>query len=368
MALSVPTGKPGIGPSTYITTPRDIFYGQPQKAMYLPFPITIDGTNSYNMLNQPYNWLLWAGTMLGQITASKKFAPAILGLTTQALGGGQTTLQTDVNTATGITLRADMGSAGTLTVTGPPTPGGVTRSRVATYSAVNINTGAITITALNVAAVTGTNQVNSLVTVDSTGSGTFTLTVEGITTAAITYSATAATLNTNINAQLDATFGAGNIVSSGASLAAIILTGTAGTYAKRPIGLIQATILAGSTGYTLNGSGTVGVPSTCPVTTPGVVASPADSGEFIAGSLVQPNDGSQIIKTIIVDKNGTKVIDEVNTTRVDVFDGQLWAGGGVINTGYIVYYPTDPSLQAYIKAQIRSFVNWAVFSDDYIGN
>lgn len=366
MSFSVPTGKPGVQPTTYTTTPRDVFYGQSQMAQYLPFPATIDGTNSYNMLNQPYNWLLYAGTLLGQITSSKKFAPAILGTTTQALGGGQTTLQTDVNTALGITLRADMGTSGTLTLTGPPTPGGVVRSRTATYSAVNTSTGAITITALNVAAVTGTNQVNSLVTVDSTGSGTFTLTVEGITTAAITYSATAATLNTNINGQLDATFGTGNIVSSGASLAAIILTGTAGTYAKRPIGLIQATILAGSTQYTLNGSGAVGVPSTCPVTTPGVVASAADSGEFISGSLIQPNDGSQTIKTMVIDKNGTKVVDQLNTTRVDVFDGQLWGGGGVIDVGYIVYYPTDTSLQAYVKAQIRSFVNWAVFSDDYV--
>lgn len=366
MSFSVPTGKPGVQPTTYTSTPRDVFYGDAEHAQYLPIPATIDGSNSYNMLNQPYNWLLYAGTLLGQITSSRKFCPAILGLTTLPLGGSQTTLQTDANTALGITLRANNGTSGTLTLTGPPVPNGVTRTRTVTYSAINTTSGAITITALFAGAVSPVNQINSLVTVDSTGSGTFILTIEGIPTAPITYSSTAATLNTNINAALNATFGTSAIVSSGASLAAIIQTFSGTGYAARPIGTVTATILAGSTGYTLNGSGTIGVPSVLPVTTLGVTAVAADSGEFISGSIIGPNDGSQTVKTMVVDKNGTKVVDQLNTTRVDVFDGQLWAGGGVIDVGYIVNYPTDSSLQSYVKAQIRSFINWAIFSDDYV--
>ena len=58
------------------------------------------------------------------------------------------------------------------------------------------------------------------------GTATYNITVEGITTGAIsfTHSDSAATTVTAINAALDAAFGTAAIVSSGASLAAIILT------------------------------------------------------------------------------------------------------------------------------------------------
>jgi len=364
---AVPTGFPGVQPTTYTTTPRDIFWGQPQMVMYLPVPAIVDGANSFNALNNPYNWLMWAGMPLGQITSSGNFTPSILGLSLQPLGGAQTTLYTDVNTAQVIVNRPNNGTSGTLTLTGPPVPSGVVRSRTVTYSNVNTSTGAITITPLFSAGVSGVNQINDLPFVDSTGSGTFTLTIEGITTGAITYSSTAATLYANINTALNATFGTSAIVASGASLAAIVLTFSGTGYTYRPVGTVQATIQQGSTGYTINGSGTVGTPSTSAVGTAGVSVVAGDSGEFIAGSLIQPNDGSQTMKTLIVNKNGTKVIDQLNTTRVSVEEGQLWAGGGVINSAYIVNYPTDPSLQQWVKGQLRAFVNWAVFSDDYVG-
>lgn len=368
MSFSVPTGKPGVQPTTSTTTPRTIFYGQQELAMYLPFPITIDGTLSSNPANAPYNWLLWAGTFLGQVTSSLKFACSIIGNTTLALGGAQTTLQTDVNTAAYLVAR--VGTSGTFNLTGAPTanaPVANTRTLTVTYSNVNLSTGVVTITATAVGTVSGTNQVNSLVTVDSTGSGTFKLTVEGITTAAITYSATAATLASNANTQLDATFGTSAVVQSGASLAAQIITFSGTGYTHRPVGLVTATLQAGATGFTMNGSGVVGIPSTCPVTTPGVLPGVADEGEFVAGSLIQPTDGSQNIKTIITDQFGTKVIDQLNTTRVDVFAALLWAGGGVIDSSYLVNYPTDTGIRQFIKNQIRGFVGQGLFSDDYIG-
>lgn len=368
MSFSVPTGKPGVQPTTYTSTPRTIFYGQQQLAMYLPFPVTIDGTLSSNPANAPYTWLLWAGTFMGQVTSTLKFACSILGNTTLPLGGAQTTLQTDVNTAAYLVQR--VGTSGTFTLTGAPTPNGPVanvRSLTVTYSNVNLSTGVITITPTAVGSVGGTNQVNSLVTVDSTGSGTFKLSVEGITTAAITYSATAATLVSNTNTQLDATFGTSAIVASGASLAAIILTFSGTGYTHRPVGLVTATLQTGATGFTMNGSGTVGVPSVSPVTTPGVSAAAADEGEFVSGSLIQPTDGSQTLKTIITDQFGTKVIDQLNTTRVDVFDPLLWAGGGVIDSFYLVNYPADTGIRQYMKNQIRGFIGTGLFSDDYIG-
>jgi hypothetical protein len=495
MSFSVPTGKPGVQPTTYTTTPRTIFYGQQELAMYLPFPITIDGTASSNPQNAPYIWLLWAGMFLGQETSSGKFATSIIGNTSQTLGGGQTTLYTDPNTAQEIVRR--IGTSGTFNLTGGTVPNGPAsgvRTVPITYSAVTqtngVYTGAITITATDVPPVAAAAQVNSLVIVDNTGSGNFTITVgnvttpaiaysataatlvtninaqtniafgtdvviaagaslatitltlrgnltdavvlpvyvtgstltgatvngqvfsgsaatqvapvstvgtppattapvyavnsipfvdttgsgtfnitvEGVTTGAITYSATAATLVTNINVALQATFGP-QFVCSGASLAAVILTAAGAAYAPRPLGLVQATVLTGSTGYTINGSGTIGTPSTCAVTTTGVslVQWFGGSGSFVAGSLIQPTDGSQVIKTILTDQFGTKVIDQLNTTRVDVFDALLWAGGGVIDCHYLVNYPTDTGIQAYIKAQVRSFIGQGIFSDDYIG-
>lgn len=367
MSFSVPTGKPGVL-TTYQSSPRDIFLGNGDSAKTLPMPATIDGTLSSNPANTPYTWLLFAGMVMGLVTATKKFANAILGATSASLGGGQTTLNTDANTATELVRR--VGASGTFTLTGPPTPSGPSsgvRSRTITYSAVNTTTGAITITADAAGAVSAVNQVEALPVVDSTGSGTFTLTIEGITTGAITYSATAATLVTNTNAALNAAFGTSAIVASGASLAAFILTFSGTGYSGRPItGHVSSILLAGATGFTINGvAGSAGTPGASTTTTLGVTAVAADEGEFIAGSFIQPTDGSQTIRTIITAPFGIKIADQLNTTRVDVLADALWAGGGVVNTGVIVNYPTDSGLQAYMKAQIKNFVPNAMFSDDY---
>ena len=68
---------------------------------------------------------------------------------------------------------------------------------------------------------------------------------------------------------------------------------------------------------------------------------------------VCPADGSQVITTINADIDGTKIVDQLNTTRVDNYDPKLLSGGACINTGYIVNYPSDASIIAYIKAALR---------------
>ena len=113
------------------------------------------------------------------------------------------------------------------------------------------------------------NEVHSLPFVDTSGSGTFLITVEGLATAAITYNATPATVIASINTALNAAYGTSAIVCSGTTLANIILTFSGTGYTHRPIGTVTATVLAGSTGYTINGSGTVGTPSTAVQTTQG---------------------------------------------------------------------------------------------------
>jgi hypothetical protein len=133
------------------------------------------------------------------------------------------------------------------------------------------------------ATVSGVNQVNSAVTVDSTGSGTIMVSAEGIKTAAITYSATASTFIANINSALNTALGTSAIVASGGSLSALVFTSSGTNYAGRPIGPITVTILAGSTGFTINGIGTIGVASVCPITTAGVTAITADATIAFSG-------------------------------------------------------------------------------------
>jgi hypothetical protein len=97
----------------------------------------------------------------------------------------------------------------------------------------------------------------------------------------------------------------------------------------------------------------------------GVITCSALSAAAVTLSLIQPNDGSETIKTLLVEQWGLQVVDAVYTNRLDVF-GKLWAGGGVINTAYIVNYPADASLKTYVKSAIKAFVPNAVFSDDFI--
>jgi hypothetical protein len=235
--FSVPSGKPGVL-TTYTATPREIFLANRQFAQFIAAPLTIDGNLSGNALNEPYDWLLFAGTLLGRVTASGKYAPTILGLTSAAYahtGGSNTTVTTDVNTAKELVRR--IGNSGTFKLTGPPAAAGTVAVQTITFSAVNTATGAITITA------------------------------------------------------------------SGA--------------------------------------------------------------DAIAGSLIQPTDGSETIVTLLCDAWGKKVADQLNSMRVDVFDAQLLAAGGTINTAVIANYPTDSSLKAWVKAGLKTTCPGVNFSDDF---
>ena len=235
--FSVPNGKPGMLP-TYTAVPREVFLANRQFAQFVATPATIDGNLSSNPMNAPFTWLLFAGTVMGRVTATGKYANSIIGSTSVAYahaGGTSTSLTTDVNTAAEIVRR--IGTSGTFKLTGPSTAGGMVATQVITYSAVNLTTGVITITAA--------------------------------------------------------------------------------------------------------------------------------AADAIAGSFIQPTDGSEAIVTLICDVWGIKVADQLNTARVDVFDGQLLAAGGTINTASIVNYPTDPSLKVWIKTSIRLDCPGVNFSDDF---
>ncbi len=153
--FSVPNGKPGVLPG-YLAVPREIFSANRSFAQFVAAPVTIDGALSANPLNAPYTWMLYAGTPMGRVTATGKYANSVIGTTTTAYahaGGTPTVLTTDVNTAAEIVRR--LGTSGTLKLTGPPAAGGVVATQTVTYSAVNLTTGAVTITAIAADAVNG---------------------------------------------------------------------------------------------------------------------------------------------------------------------------------------------------------------------
>jgi len=231
------------------------------------------------------------------------------------------------------------------------------------YSAVNTTTGAITITATASAAVNAVNQINDLVFVDNTGVGTFNITVEGITTGAITYSSVAATLYGNINTALNATFGTSAIVASGASLAAIILTFSGTGYAGRPVGAVTTTVLvnAGGTTFTINGVGTVGAATVAPVGTAGVTAVAAQEGEFVAGSMIQSTDGSQTPLLIVSDTYGVKFTDWTNVNVIPNYVVRASAGG-LLNASMVPDKSPDPATWAYFKSLLPATL---LFSDTY---
>jgi hypothetical protein len=234
--FSIPQGKPGVV-GNYDSQPREVFYSGREFAQFWAPPVTVDGTNSSNPLNAPYTWLLWAGTLMGRVTATSKYANSVLGLTTVAAASAGTSVTTDVNTAAEIVRR--IGASGAFKLTGPPTAGGTVATETVTYSAVNTSTGVITCSALSAAAV--------------------------------------------------------------------------------------------------------------------------------SGSLIQPTDGSETIVTLLCEVDGLQVVDQTHTNRVDVFCGTLLAGGGTINTGLIVNYPSDTSLNAYVKAAIRANCPGVTFLDDITG-
>ena len=235
--FSVPNAKPGVLPA-YSASPREVFLSNRQFAQFVAGPITIDGTLSGNPLNAPYDWLLFAGTAMGRVTASGKYAPSIIGATTVAyahVGGGNTSITTDVNTAKEIVRR--IGTSGTFKLTGPPAAAGTVATQTVTFSAINTATGVVTITAIG--------------------------------------------------------------------------------------------------------------------------------ADAISGSFIQPADGSETVVSLLCDAYGKKVTDQLNSTRVDVFEAQLLAAGGTLNVGSIVNYPTDASLKTWFKTALKATCPGVNFSDDF---
>lgn len=127
-------------------TPRKIL-ADVGSAVLLPGGVIIDGSQSRDPLNSGDVDVLRDGLVMGKITTGGKYAPSILGVLAQAYdkdGSSATTIVVSAATATEIARR--IGTSGTFTVTGPPTASGTVTTETVTFSAVDTDTGAITVT------------------------------------------------------------------------------------------------------------------------------------------------------------------------------------------------------------------------------
>ena len=94
------------------------------------------------------------------------------------------------------------------------------------------------------APVAGTSEVQTLTIGGTPTSGTFRLQLEGIMTAAITWSATNATLLANMNTAMDAAWGTGSVVAAAGTLTAGIGTVTLTFGANRALQAVPTIVVA----------------------------------------------------------------------------------------------------------------------------
>lgn len=111
------------------------------------------GASSRDPLNTSYTDVLYSGLVLGKITSSDKYAPAILGVTTVAYADDDLTLT--VSAATAVEIQRRVGATGTVNLVGPPTAGGTVASTSVAYTAINTTTGVLTVPDLGVDAIAG---------------------------------------------------------------------------------------------------------------------------------------------------------------------------------------------------------------------
>ena len=240
---------------------------------------------------------------------------------------------------TGITAWTSTSAAATVTRTTPGIPAAT----------------ALTVTAKNVNCV----QTVSFPIASTGGSVVIEFTKangQRMAAAAASWSGTDTTYLAAIQSALDTATGVSNgIVASAIAQTdtdyGFVLTFSGTGYAALPQDLVKITTLpTSSTSYSVA------------MTTTGV------NGAFVAGSLVQPTDGSETIITLL--KTGSKTGVSVYNAllqRIDVQFPQMLING-IVRTSYILGYAgNDASTKAYIKAALRAAGGVWLFDDDFLG-
>lgn len=141
---------PGVGTSYSWQHREFLRQNQGLPPIYLSHVGVIDGDQSRDPGNTSNLDVLRAGLMMGIITSTGKWAPAIVGALESAYTSGGTELS--VTAAQAVELDRLVGQAGTneLVCIGAPTATGTIAVTAFTHSAINTSTGAITVTSLGV--------------------------------------------------------------------------------------------------------------------------------------------------------------------------------------------------------------------------
>lgn len=157
MAIGFPglsTRLPGVG-SERTATHRTVFKSSVGFELRVGGRI-IDGSKSRDWGNTGNLDTLRAGLLMGMITASKKWAPSILGVTTGAYTSGGTTLTVSAAQAVEIARRVGTSGSSALKAIGPPSAAGTVAATAVTHSAINTSNGQITVSDLGVNKIAGT--------------------------------------------------------------------------------------------------------------------------------------------------------------------------------------------------------------------
>jgi len=323
-------------------------------ALWLPSGAVIRGASSRDPLNTGDVNVLRAGLLMGRRSADLKYAPSILGKLTVAGTAAGANITVSAATATEIVRR--FGAVGTATgaiqVVGPPTIGGTVVAKPVSWSAIDLTTGVITL-AINAAVA----EVQTITIATASASGTYRIYYAGEWTTALAWNANVAAINAALDALPNTT--ASDIVIANVGGDALISTNTF-TFANT---LGNVAMLQVDTSLLKTAAGAECVISMAE-TTPGELAGAATlTADMVNGSLVMPLDGSQNPLTVITDQYGMKVTD-VDNANIDIRFAKMLVAG-ILKSGQILNYPTDPSIIAWLKAQLRLKTVGLVFDDDY---
>ena len=289
-----------------------------------------------------------------------------------AYDANNTTITTALNAATGVTngivctgtTPFSTTNAGTFTFSGTGFAGktfdlievdGTSLTSYAGESIVRTATGCAyetaTVTALNV------NEVQQIdFNIASTGGSVAfryydpTLNDWRVVTAA--WNTTDATYLAAINAALDLATGvAGGIVATAIPATdtdlGFVLTFSGTGFAAKPHPLVEIV-----TYPTSSTQGTV------------TRVAAGQDGRFAVGSLVQPVDGSEIIRGILGMEGGLKTTNaKGESIDVECRRFIVGSGNGVVKASQIIDYPAEATVQAWIKAALRTYGSYA-FDDE----
>lgn len=150
MSTGFYVGMPGMSSATSASH-RRVFRSHGE---YLTSGRVINGAQSRDPGSSPVG-LLRAGLLMGQLSTGL-WAPSIVGVTTEAYTSGGTELT--VSAAQAVELLRLVGASGTteLVAIGPPTAAGTVAVTAVTHSAIDVETGVLTVTDLAVDKVAGT--------------------------------------------------------------------------------------------------------------------------------------------------------------------------------------------------------------------